>query len=170
MRPVVMLALFAPSLAFALEGHWRPSQLPLLAPELSELGLKVPVSKLADPAAAPLGAILDMDLCSGAFVSADGLVMTAYHCVTEGLLYASGEDEDLFEEGFDAPDRAGEPPVDRARAVHPAAEASDERQGSHGDAPVHLADMWLLIRRPLRSMLMSTWSIHPRWTLKVDWP
>jgi len=108
MRPLIGLVLLTPSLAWALEGHWRPSQLKDIAPELAELGLKVPVATLSDPTKAPLGAILDMDVCSGAFVSPDGLVMTAFHCVTDGLLFASGDSDDLFEDGFSASDRAAE--------------------------------------------------------------
>ncbi len=105
MRRVFALALALPLAASASEGHWRPAQLHQLSAELRELGLQVPLTQLADPKARPLGAIVDLGTCSGAFLSPDGLIATAYHCITEGLQYASHEGENLFENGFYAAER-----------------------------------------------------------------
>ncbi|MBW1880170.1 MAG: S46 family peptidase, partial [Deltaproteobacteria bacterium] len=103
MRTVlVAVALLSSASALAMEGHWRPAQLPELASELEALGVALPPEQLSDVTAHPLGAIVDMEFCSGAFVSPDGLIATAYHCVTDGLQYASGSGEDLFEDGFHA--------------------------------------------------------------------
>lgn len=38
--------------------------------------------------------------CSGAFLSADGLIMTNHHCARNGLLTVQKEGEDLFKTGF----------------------------------------------------------------------
>lgn len=38
--------------------------------------------------------------CSGAFLSADGLIMTNHHCARNGLLSVQKEGEDLFKTGF----------------------------------------------------------------------
>lgn len=38
--------------------------------------------------------------CSGAFLSADGLIMTNHHCARNGLLSVQEEGEDLFKTGF----------------------------------------------------------------------
>src|SRR5690606_13021548 len=105
MRCVLALALSLPLAATASEGHWRPAQLHDLSSELRDLGLQVPLGQLADPTAKPLGAILDLGTCSGAFVSPDGLIATAYHCITEGLQFASHPGENLFERGFYATER-----------------------------------------------------------------
>src|SRR5262245_14660953 len=65
-------------------------------------------------------------------------------------------------------DRAGEPPVHRPTRVasfgRPAPERRDEGVRRQTPTPVHFTGMWLLIRRGVRSILLSTWSIHPRWT------
>src|SRR5690606_29505208 len=90
------------------EGHWRPAQLHDLSSELRDLGLQVPLGQLADPTAKPLAAILDLGTCSGAFVSPDGLIATAYPCITEGLQFASHPGENLFERGFYAAERGQE--------------------------------------------------------------
>ncbi len=104
MRSLVLFLLAASGPAAAMEGHWRPDQVPALAPELEELGF-AQSADLADLSSKPLSAVLDLDYCSGAFVSPEGLVATAYHCVTDGLQFASGPGENLFEEGFHARSR-----------------------------------------------------------------
>lgn len=90
------------ALASANEGMWMPSQLPDLAEDLQELGVATPPEQLTKLDAAPLGAIVDLDFCSGAFVSEDGLVATAYHCIGDAMRHASASDENLFETGFHA--------------------------------------------------------------------
>lgn len=106
MPPLLVLLALPSSLAG--EGMWRPDQLPALSKQLTELGVEVPAAELADLQAGPLAALVDLDFCSGAVVSPEGLVATAYHCIGEGLQFASERGEDLFEQGFHAPTRAEE--------------------------------------------------------------
>lgn len=105
----MITALLLPSLALAHEGMWLPEQLPALAAEIEDAGSSIPADRLADLDAGPLAAIIDLDdRCSGAFVSEDGLIVTAYHCIGEAMRNASEADENLFETGFYAPDRTQE--------------------------------------------------------------
>lgn len=102
----MITALLLPSLAVAFEGMWLPEQLPALASELEDAGSEIPAERLADVSRGPLAAIVDLDdRCSGAFVSEDGLIATAYHCIGEAMRNASHADENLFETGFYAPTR-----------------------------------------------------------------
>ncbi|MCB9675108.1 MAG: S46 family peptidase [Alphaproteobacteria bacterium] len=94
--------------AAANEGMWMPDQIPDLAEELKELGIETPPAELMRMDAAPLGAIVDLDHCSGAFVSEDGLIVTAYHCVGDAMRHASKRGENLFETGFHAASRTEE--------------------------------------------------------------
>jgi len=124
-RPLLALVLVVPAVALAMEGQWRPAQIPELGTELKEMGLMLPPDPLADVKGKPLGAIVDMDYCSGAFVSPDGLIATAYHCVTDGLQFASGQGEDLMERGYEATDRARERWAGPDLAVHVTTGMSD---------------------------------------------
>ncbi len=102
------IALLALS-ASASEGLWRPEQTKELAEELKLLGATtIDPAALGDLTKAPLGATVDLDFCTGAFVSPDGLIVTAYHCVTDGLQFASEPGEDLMTNGFYAPTREDE--------------------------------------------------------------
>ncbi len=94
--------------AAANEGMWMPDQLPDLQEELTELGMETPATELMKLDAAPLGAIVDFDHCSGAFVSEDGLIATAYHCIGDAMRHASAPGENLFETGFYAANRGDE--------------------------------------------------------------
>lgn len=96
-------------MAFATEGMWLPDQLPALADELADNGATISATELARIDRGPLAAVVDLDdRCSGAFVSEDGLIATAYHCIGEAMRHASGHGENLFETGFYAPTRAEE--------------------------------------------------------------
>jgi len=94
--------------AAANEGMWMPDQLPDLREELAELGVSTPPEDLMRLDQGPLGAIVDLDHCSGAFVSDDGLIVTAYHCVGDAMRHASKTGENLFEDGFHATTREEE--------------------------------------------------------------
>lgn len=102
-----MLSLLFSS-ALANEGMWMPSQLPELAEDLQDLGVETDPAELARLDSSPLGAIVDLDHCSGAFVSEDGLVATAYHCVGDAMRHASAPGENLFESGFYAAEQRDE--------------------------------------------------------------
>lgn len=107
MSPLFVLLSMLP--ASAGEGMWRPEQAPKLAEELKALGATgVDAATLGKLDGKPLGAIVDLDVCSGAFVTPDGLIATAYHCISDALQYASNNSEDLFRDGFYAKTRGDE--------------------------------------------------------------
>jgi hypothetical protein len=94
------------STAAAGEGMWLPEQLPRLAPELRAAGITLDPANLADPSKAPLNAIISLNgYCSASFLSADGLVGTNHHCVSELLGYNSDEARNLARDGYVARSR-----------------------------------------------------------------
>ncbi|MCK6504617.1 S46 family peptidase [Myxococcota bacterium] len=101
------LSLLTPA-ARADEGMWLPEQLPDHADRLAELGLQLPVSQVADPMAAPLGAIVSLGFCSASFVSPQGLMLTNHHCVGGYLQVNSSAANNRARDGHLAADRAGE--------------------------------------------------------------
>lgn len=96
------MALLLPGLASATEGMWRPDQVPELSSEFTAMGAQIAPSALSTPGQGPLGAIVGLGGCSGAFVSPEGLVATAFHCIWDGLQHASHEGENLVENGYNA--------------------------------------------------------------------
>ena len=102
-----LLALVLP-VAFAGEGMWLPEQLPALAGGLQAEGLQIPAAQLANPEAAPLGAIVGLGYCSAAFVSPDGLIATNHHCVSGFLQYLSDAQHNRARDGYAAATRADE--------------------------------------------------------------
>ena len=82
--------------SLANEGMWRPEQLPEMAATMKGAGLDLDVAQLANLDGVVLGSIVDLSQCSGAFVSAEGLVVTSYHCIGGSLQFASQSGEDLF--------------------------------------------------------------------------
>ena len=68
--------------AHAGEGMWMPSQLPQLAKAMRQAGFKGKPQALADVTAAPLSAVVRAGGGTGAFVSADGLILTNHHVAT----------------------------------------------------------------------------------------
>jgi hypothetical protein len=93
------------------EGMWMPSQLPSIDKALREAGFKGDPKHLADLAQAPLNAVVKVGGATGAFVSADGLVVTNHHVAFGVIQYNSKPDRDLIADGFVAADRAGELPA-----------------------------------------------------------
>ncbi len=115
---LLLVALSTPALA--IEGLWLPEQMGELNDEIVELGWERDPALLGQLDGDVLGSIIDMQYCSAAFVSPDGLAVTAYHCVTDGLQFASQKGEDLFELGFHASTRAEERfagPTERIRVT-----------------------------------------------------
>ena len=95
------------------EGMWMPSQMPELAAQLQKAGFKGDPASLADLTQAPLSAVVRAGGGTGAFVSADGLVLTNHHVAYGVIQYntqtQSGQPpRDLIENGFVAADRAAE--------------------------------------------------------------
>jgi V8-like Glu-specific endopeptidase len=89
-------------------GMWMPGQMIDHAATLQELGLAFEPSALADPTAAPLGAVVSLGGCSASFVSPEGLVVTNHHCAIGALQYNSSPKENLLHDGFLAAARADE--------------------------------------------------------------
>ncbi len=88
--------------SMASEGYWSPGQIQELGPMLEETGITIPADQLGDLQTGPLAAVVQLEGCTGAFVSDAGLVATAYHCVADALQHASAPGENLFETGYHA--------------------------------------------------------------------
>jgi len=100
-------------------GMWMPQQmtLPGHAAAFTKLGVKLDPRTLADPLAAPLGAIVRLNGCSASFVSPDGLVVTNHHCVQSALQVNSTKERNLVETGYLAKTRGDELPAGPAERV-----------------------------------------------------
>ncbi len=104
---VLMTTLFAGS-ALAGEGMWMPQQIPQLAAELKQAGIKIDPKRLADLTGDPMGAVISLGGCSASFVSPEGLVVTNHHCAYTSIQQNSTADNDLLTNGFLAKTRADE--------------------------------------------------------------
>ncbi|KAF1695267.1 S46 family peptidase [Pseudoxanthomonas koreensis] len=107
---VALSALFANG-AQADEGMWMPSQLPRIAAQLEQAGFAGDPAALADLTAAPLNAVVRTGGGTGAFVSADGLVLTNHHVAYGVIQYNSSPERNLIDNGYVAADRAAELPA-----------------------------------------------------------
>lgn len=92
----------------AAEGLWRPSDLSRADLPLPDGVDRAEVAALAELGSGPLSAVVDLGGCSGAFVSEEGLLVTAYHCLWNALRAASLDGENLIDEGFHAKTRGAE--------------------------------------------------------------
>lgn len=99
------------------EGMWLPEQIPGMAERLRLMGLGLETERLADPMGAPLGSLVSLGNCTASFLSADGLMVTAAHCVTDYLEYASDKEHDYSLDGYLATDRRRELPAGPAAHV-----------------------------------------------------
>ena len=99
------------------EGMWLPEQVPGMADRLQGMGLGLDPARLADPMGDPLGSLVSLGNCTASFLSADGLMVTAAHCVTDYLEYASDEQHDYSLDGYLATDRRRELPAGPAAHV-----------------------------------------------------
>lgn len=109
---VLPALLLGGSPAWALEGLWLPQSTPAIDAQAKSVGLDLDAAALADPAAAPLGAIVGFGTCTGALVSPDGLILTNQHCLLASLQLASTPERNLVQDGFLAQTRADELPID----------------------------------------------------------
>jgi hypothetical protein len=89
-------------------GMWMPSQIPLKAAELKQLGLTIDPAMLADPKSSVLGSIVNLNGCSASFVSKDGLVVTNHHCATSALQKNSTPSQNMLKDGMLAQSRSDE--------------------------------------------------------------
>ncbi|WP_425493472.1 S46 family peptidase [Marilutibacter chinensis] len=114
--------LLLPALAYALiaagatpacadEGMWMPSQLPDIAGQMKAAGFEGRPEALSELAQPPMNAVVKVGGGSGAFVSADGLVLTNHHVAFGVIQYNSTSGRDLIADGFVAADRAAELPA-----------------------------------------------------------
>ncbi|HEX9160616.1 MAG TPA: S46 family peptidase [Thermoanaerobaculia bacterium] len=97
--------------AYAGEGMWMPEQVPQLAPQLQQMGLKMDPNKLASLTGDPLGAVISLGGCTASFVSPDGLIVTNHHCAFGAIQYNSSAQRDLITTGFLAHTRLDELPA-----------------------------------------------------------
>src|SRR5690554_1225971 len=89
---------FAPvPAALADEGMWLPSQLLDVAGEMRAAGYRGDPAGLADLTAAPMNAVVRVGGGTGAFVSAQGLVLTNHHVAFGVIQYNSGKGRDGVE-------------------------------------------------------------------------
>lgn len=122
-----------PTLAFRLQfanpgGKWMPQQmtLPGHAELFKKLGVAIEAKTLADPLAAPLGAIVSLGGCSASFVSPEGLIVTNHHCVQNNLQVISAKaGKDYVKEGYLAATRADEMSGGAAQRVYVAQAITD---------------------------------------------
>lgn len=118
MRIQVFLALWiCASAALGREGMWQPAQIPLLADQLTDDGLKLNPQQLSDLTGDPLRAIVQLSGCSASFVSAEGLVATNHHCAYGSIQYNSTAQKNLLRDGFLARTRADELPAEPSARV-----------------------------------------------------
>ncbi len=105
---IVIVSLLVCAAAWAGEGMWMPQQVPQLAAELQQHGLKIDPNRLADLTGDPLGAVISLGGCTASFVSPEGLVITNHHCAYGSVQYNSTAERDLITNGFLAKTRADE--------------------------------------------------------------
>ncbi|MBB5943393.1 S46 family peptidase [Xanthomonas sp. 3307] len=102
------LSLALTATAQADEGMWMPSQMPELAEPLHAAGFQGDPQALAEVTQPPLSAVVKVGGGTGAFVSADGLLLTNHHVAYGVIQYNTSAKENLIENGFIARDRADE--------------------------------------------------------------
>lgn len=105
------LALLLSSTARADEGMWMPTQLPALSEQLREAGFRGNPQDLADVTQAPLSAVVKIGGGTGAFVSADGLLLTNHHVAYGVIQYNTKAGANLIDDGFVSKDRSDELPA-----------------------------------------------------------
>jgi len=114
-------ALLCPA-AFALDGKWTPSQVLDIDPAwLAEQGLELAPDQLWDGERGTglLSAAVRIGGCSGAFVSATGLIVTNHHCLFSQIQEHSTPERDLIRDGFLARSPAEELPTATLRVQVP---------------------------------------------------
>ena len=95
----------------AREGMFTPDQLPAMATELREAGLRLDPARLGDLTAFPMAAVVSLGGCSASFVSPKGLVITNHHCARGAVQFHSKPERNYLEDGFLAASMAGELPA-----------------------------------------------------------
>ncbi len=115
---VCALAAITVSNADAREGMFTPDQLPAIASDLRQAGLKLDPAKLADLTAFPMAAVVSLGGCSASFVSPNGLVATNHHCARGSVQFHSKPDRNYLEDGFLAASMSEELPAPPGARVY----------------------------------------------------
>ncbi len=108
---LAIAALLAATPALALDGKWTPEQVLDIDPAwLKQQGLELPPEGLwdAERGTGLLAGTVNLAGCSGAFVSATGLIVTNHHCLFPLLQEHSTPERDLIRDGFLARKQADE--------------------------------------------------------------
>jgi hypothetical protein len=85
------------------EGQWMPSQIAELdQARLRELGLELapPMEQLWSADGGLMRAAVNLNGCSAAFISADGLIATNHHCAYGAIQANSSVEHDYLKDGF----------------------------------------------------------------------
>jgi hypothetical protein len=110
-RFVALLAavLLLASRVHADEGQWPPDRLGTLdKTRLASLGFRLPMSELYADNGGLMRAAVNIQGCSAAFVSADGLIATNHHCAYRAIQANSTPAQDFLAGGFVAKERKTE--------------------------------------------------------------
>jgi len=126
--------------AGAEEGMWMPQQIPSIAAELRAAGLRLDPSRLADLTGDPLGAVISIPGCTASFVSADGLIVTNYHCAFGSVQHNSTTERDLTTKGFLARTREEELPAAPGTSVWVTTKIEDVTERVTGKLRGRLSD------------------------------
>ncbi len=110
-KTLIALAMLS-NFAQANEGMWMPQQLPQIATQLQDAGLKLAPAALTRLTGFPMGAIVSLGGCSASFVSTQGLVATNHHCVHGSVAHNSTLERNLLANGFLARTLADELPAE----------------------------------------------------------
>ncbi|HSP32748.1 MAG TPA: S46 family peptidase [Thermoanaerobaculia bacterium] len=140
LKKLIFIVALVATAAFAGEGMWMPQQVPALAPQLQQMGLKLDPSKLADLTGDPLGAVISLGGCTASFVSPDGLIVTNHHCAFGSIQYNSTPQRDLITNGFIARTREEELPAAPGTKVWVTTRIEDATDGVTGKLAAKLAD------------------------------
>ncbi|MBN1196444.1 MAG: S46 family peptidase, partial [Candidatus Aminicenantes bacterium] len=104
---LILLMLMPAAWLRAEEGMWPLSEIHKL--DLTSRGLLMDPLELYNPDGVSLiDGIINLSGCTASFISADGLILTNYHCAFRAIQSATSAENDLFENGFMAKDRSEE--------------------------------------------------------------
>ncbi|MDY0297157.1 MAG: S46 family peptidase [Acidobacteriota bacterium] len=108
---LIFLWILTPSVSLqAEEGMWPLSEIHKL--DLASRGLLMNPLELYNPDGVSLiDGIINLSGCTASFISADGLILTNYHCAFRAIQSATTAENDLFAKGFMAESRAEELPA-----------------------------------------------------------
>ena len=123
--PAAFILLATAGTTNAVEGMWQPAQLPSIAAQLKEQGLKFNPSQMTDLTGPTMGAVVSLGFCTASFVSPQGLVVTNHHCAYGAIQYNSTDTRNLIRDGFLAKSMADELPGDPNLRVYVTEEIRD---------------------------------------------